>query len=383
MKAKIISFVCTMLLTATAAMAQGNFSMKGTIKNAEGQTINLMYDFGPNPTTVSTTVKNGKFQFNGTLDKPYQKAVIYIGSLQDRNNKYVRFALEPGNLTTDIDGNNFKTATVHGGKTQEESNAFEASLSEINKQSEELEDAYYKANTEEERNAIKEKMEPLSTQLREARLHFIKTHPDSYLSPEFLRFFMSRMSFEELKSVYDNFTDNVKKHGDCAEIVKEINTLERVQPGRQAPDFTANDINGKPFTMSSLRGKVVIIDFWASWCVPCRKSNPHMKSLYDKYHDKGLEMVYVSDDDSKEDAWRKAVEKDGLVGDGFHHVLRGLKWDRSKGIDGIDHTNDISDKYAIHFLPTKYLIDRKGNIVCKIDEGEDEKLDQLLENLMK
>ena len=196
-----------MLLTATAAMAQGNFSMKGTIKNAEGQTINLMYDFGPNPTTVSTTVKNGKFQFNGTLDKPYQKAVIYIGSLQDRNNKYVRFALEPGNLTTDIDGNNFKTATVHGGKTQEESNAFEASLSEINKQSEELEDAYYKANTEEERNAIKEKMEPLSTQLREARLHFIKTHPDSYLSPEFLRFFMSRMSFEELKSVYDNFTD--------------------------------------------------------------------------------------------------------------------------------------------------------------------------------
>ena len=372
-----------MLLTATAAMAQGNFSIKGTIKNAEGQTINLMYDFGPNPTTVSTTVKNGKFQFNGTLDKPYQMAVIYIGSLQDRNNKYVRFALEPGNLTTDIDGNNFKTATVHGGKTQEESNAFEASLSEINKQSEELEDAYYKANTEEERNAIKEKMEPLSTQLREARLHFIKTHPDSYLSPEFLRFFMSRMSFEELKSVYDNFTDNVKKHGDCAEIVKEINTLERVQPGRQAPDFTANDINGKPFTMSSLRGKVVIIDFWASWCVPCRKSNPHMKSLYDKYHDKGLEMVYVSDDDSKEDAWRKAVEKDGLVGDGFHHVLRGLKWDRSKGIDGIDHTNDISDKYAIHFLPTKYLIDRKGNIVCKIDEGEDEKLDQLLENLMK
>ena len=94
-------------------------------------------------------------------------------------------------------------------------------------------------------------------------------------------------------------------------------------------------------------------------------------------------MVYVSDDDSKEDAWRKAVEKDGLVGDGFHHVLRGLKWDRSKGIDGIDHTNDISDKYAIHYIPTKFLIDREGKIVCRIDEGQDELLDQKLAEMFK
>lgn len=194
---------------------------------------------------------------------------------------------------------------------------------------------------------------------------------------------MGHMKYEDVKAVWDKLSPEVQKYGESAKDVKdELDVLEMVRPGMPAPDFTANDINGKPFTLSSLKGKVVIIDFWASWCVPCRKSNPHMRELYNKYHSRGLDLVYVSDDDSKPEAWKKAVEKDMLVGDGYHHVLRGMKWDRSKGLAGIDHTNDISDKYAIHFLPTKYLIDRKGNIVCKIDEGEDAKLDESLERLL-
>lgn len=134
------------------------------------------------------------------------------------------------------------------------------------------------------------------------------------------------------------------------------------------------------FSLSQLKGKVVLLDFWASWCVPCRKSNPHVRALYDKYHSLGFDVVYVADDDSSPDKWRKAVEKDLLTGEGYHHVLRGLKVDRSKGsVERYDHTSDISDKYAIHFLPTKYLIDKQGNIICKVDEENEGKLDEMIE----
>lgn len=344
----------------------------------------LYYGGFDNQKTDSVIVTGGKFCFKGKIDVPFMSGTLLLGNPRDYNNrKNWRVAIESQAITVNGDANNEKAVVIMGGKAQEELNRMTKEMSVFTDPMSELNKEYYAQQTQTGRDSISKLMEPYREQYVEYTKNYYNTHTDSYFATYYLRMDMGHMKYEDVKAVWDKLSPEVQKYGESAKDVKdELDVLEKVRPGMPAPDFTANDINGKPFTLSSLKGKVVIIDFWASWCVPCRKSNPHMRELYNKYHSRGLDLVYVSDDDSKPEAWKKAVEKDMLVGDGYHHVLRGMKWDRSKGLAGIDHTNDISDKYAIHFLPTKYLIDRKGNIVCKIDEGEDAKLDESLERLL-
>ncbi|MBO5601732.1 MAG: redoxin domain-containing protein [Prevotella sp.] len=361
--------------------AEYPFTINGKVANAEGKNVALFYGYEDNMKQEQTTVKNGQFQFKGVLAKPYNRGVMLLGDMNSRTADRLEVALEEGTFTIDAPNGILADAIVKGGQAQADQNEFQALIKPYIDELMKLDKEYNKAKNDKQMEAIKKKMQPFAEKYGEIQETFYKTHPDSYLSPTLFAPEMGNMSYEEIVKVYNSFSERVRLYGDTKEIEAEIATLSKTQPGAVAPDFTADDINGKPFTFSSLKGKVVILDFWASWCVPCRKSNPHMKALFEKYHDKGLEMVYVSDDDGNPNACKKAVEKDGLIGEGFHHVLRGFKMDRATGKR--DHSKDISDKYAIHYLPTKYLIDREGRIVCKISEGEDELLDKKLAELLK
>ncbi|MFN5985205.1 MAG: redoxin family protein [Fluviicola sp.] len=120
-------------------------------------------------------------------------------------------------------------------------------------------------------------------------------------------------------------------------------------PGKKAPVFVQNDVNGKPISLEDLKGKVVLIDFWASWCGPCRKENPNVVNLYKKYKDKGFTVLSVSLDNEKA-KWLGAIEKDGLVWP--YHVSDLKGW-----------ANEASKMYGVTGIPFTVLVDANGNII--------------------
>ncbi len=129
-----------------------------------------------------------------------------------------------------------------------------------------------------------------------------------------------------------------------------VNRATSFTEGALAPDFTQNTPEGKPMSLSDMRGKVVLIDFWASWCGPCRKENPNVLKIYNKYKDKGFDILAVSLD-KKKGSWLKAIEKDGLI---WNHVsdLRGWK-------------NEVAGAYSVTSIPHTVLVDAEGKIIAR------------------
>ena len=128
-------------------------------------------------------------------------------------------------------------------------------------------------------------------------------------------------------------------------------------PGKAAPNFTQNDVNGKPLSLSDLKGKVVLLDFWASWCGPCRRENPNVVRLYGKYKDAGFTVMSVSLD-KDESLWKQAIEKDGLIWP--NHVSDLKYW-----------SNEASQLYQVTSIPFTVLIDRDGNIITTNIRGQE------------
>lgn len=362
----------------TPQLPKNQYVLNGSIPGINDQYIYMAY--AVNDTTVVTDsahISQGAFTFKGTLDSPYRSVSLYMGSPNDyMNPKRYRLYMEPADMTITFDTANFSKPAVTGSFTQAQVDSLEYQTAQIMNEAQPIQEAMAAETDHEKAAALREKMEPYYERVQKVQTTFLKTHPDSYAAPEYMRFLMGNMTYREIKEIYDNFSDNVKKYGDVKEIEEELASLARVQPGQPAPDFATLNVHGDSIRFSEVvKGKYVLLDFWASWCVPCRKSFPHVKQLYKKYHGKGLEVFCVADNDGQPDIWRKAIKDDGV--EMFHHVLRGMKVIDHKTYK-LDKTNDISDKYAIHYLPTKYLIDKDFKIIGKFNDKElDNKLKEI------
>lgn len=391
----IMAFVCSSL---GAAHAQSqNFTIKGTISGSAPAYI-YFKTYGEDRVQDSVKVLNGKFNYSGRINAAAQYFVSSknkVTQLEDPD--ATDLYLEPGTMTLQLTSGNFKAAKLLGSQMQTEKDQLELEKKPIMDKFQPYLDQYNTANkalinakkankpeAEQEAlltkaNEIKEKFGPFLHQMATIDQRFLDSHPDSYLTAKILSSKVSSMKADEAHTRFKSLTPRVQQSVWGLEVQKRIDWMLSGSPGSRAKAFATEDINGIPLKLSDYYGQYVLLDFWASWCVPCRKGNPNLLKLYAQYKDKGLEIIGVASDDQTQKAWKDAVQKDGIGI--WRHVLRGYK----KTENGYDQTNDISNSYGISSLPTKILIDPKGVIVGRYGDGgeNDSALDKKLEEIFK
>lgn len=340
--------------------------------DADGKMVYLFYMNGQEEKIDSAKIADGSFVFTGELGSQVQQVAVTMKPMnQVRSyNDMARFYLEPGNSNLIIDVNNFSKIRTYGSKIQAEKDRFEAANKAIYDEAKRLNEEYEKTHDE----SLRAKMSEVSSKITKAQMDYAKANPKSYLVPEMIYVNTERMPFEDLEQICLNMTDLAKSSMMGQYVISDYEARKNNRPGCEAFAFSSKDVQtGKMVDLKQFRGKYVLIDFWATWCVPCRKSNPHVIELYNKYHKKGLEVVFIADDDNNVPKLKEAIKKDGIQK--MHHILRGLKT-ISRG--NYDRTNDISDKYGVHSIPSKFLIDPEGKIVGKM---ENEELDAKLKEI--
>ncbi|MFI5452649.1 redoxin domain-containing protein [Pedobacter sp. UC225_61] len=382
---KKIGLLLIVALYCLSANSQNTiFTINGTINGKNEGYIYLSYtDKNGQPKTDSSAITNQSFLFKGEINEPQSvslRSSLRIRNMDDPN--FATFFIEPSNMKLEITQGDYKNFILRGSKTQEELNELTKLKAPINTELKKYTDAYKFANDayikavqaklpqdqqdalHKKANDIRDQFAPFTARKNLVDYAFISKNPNSYISVYFLRFKLSGLPLDSIQLFYNAFTPKIKESAFGKQISAEIEKLKKGSPGAIATIFTSTDINGQPLSLADFKGKYVLLDFWASWCVPCREGNPHLKTLYTTYKDKGFEIIGISDDDTKPENWRNAVNQDQIGI--WKHVLRGLK----RTSTGFDRTNDISENFGIYTLPTKILIDKDGKIIGRYGEGE-------------
>ncbi|WP_053976920.1 TlpA disulfide reductase family protein [Mangrovimonas xylaniphaga] len=278
---------------------------------------NLEQEFEDRIIIDSTVIENNSFQFTTKLPHSTLQSVIYTKDYKDAK----KIWLENNEILFDASNSVFRNAIVTGSETQNLASNI---------------DSLSYSMTDEQVDSLK--------------LSFIKNHPKSTLSAFYLSKNITGIKKQDVINLYNSFSDSVKQSEYGQLIAQFIELNKNLKIGDNFVDFEMESPNSEKIKLSDFKGKVLLLDFWASWCGGCRKTHPDLVKVYNEYKDKGFEIISISLD-NKKDNWIKAIEQDSLT------------WIHLSDLKGTHNLAKLA--YGISAVPDNYLVDVNGKIISR------------------
>jgi len=375
---KILFYIIALFPLAAFAQDAGQFVIKSKIGTLNYPSrAYLLYQLGANRVIDSAQITNGSFDFKGNIMNPTNAFLIIdrkgVGFAKlDSTTDLLNFYIDGGQISiTSTDS--ISKAHISGSQINDDNKKLMAQLKPLIDQAQKLHIEENSASPAEQNSAeFQNKMQAKHKELQIAQKAtlkmFILPNPDSYLSLLALTSVGGPAPDPaELEPLYNSLSQKIKNTETAKVLKKSLDELKTTAVGVTAPDFSQADVKGVPVKLSSFRGKYVLVDFWASWCGPCRQENPNVVRAYNKYKDKNFTVLGVSLDRPGGKAnWLAAIKTDGL---NWTQVSDLKFW-----------SNEAAVLYYVSSIPANFLIDPKGKIVGKNLRGDDleNKLEELL-----
>lgn len=314
----------------------------------------------------STTLKDGKGTITGEVKGPD----LYYLTIP-KFNVYIPMWIENSDITVTAGINSLRNPVIKGSKAQDSYQAYTDSTKHFRDSEMQLEQVYTRARIAKQDDEMK-KAESDYDQIENQRINYmvgyVMRHNSSVISPYLVMRNSFALSLGQLDSVTSSF-DTTLANNEYVKLLKSrVAVLKRVAPGQHFTDFTLNDTTGKPVSLASVvkDHKYTLVDFWASWCGPCRAENPNVVAAYKKFHKKGFTVFGVSFD-RDHDSWVRAIKTDGLD---WTQVSDLKFWQSAAG-----------KLYGVESIPHNVLINEQGTIIAQDLRGQ--ALQDKLKTLLK
>jgi len=359
---KLLLSIVAASMTLAACNAQSGYKVTGTIEGMpDGKAFIANYDGTKIDTLAKSDITNGAFEFTGKVSEPTGAFIMVVGQ---------RFSLpimlENANITVNAGQAGLNVTGSEGQKIYDQFMALNMSIQQEQQKLMPEFQAANQAGDQAKMQEIQDQFQKVVEAAQAKQLELLKANPDSYVSTFVIVSEMGQMEYEQLKEKYALLGEKAKATAHGKAIAAQIAKLESTAIGQIAPNFTVTTPEGESISLYDIKGKVKLVDFWASWCGPCRGENPHVVEIYKEYHPKGLEIFGVSLDNNKE-AWVKAIADDGLV------------WKHGSDLKGWQSAP--AKLYSVTGIPHTILLDENNKIIAKNLRGDE--LKQKIAELLK